>query len=280
MNPNQDYINNEIQNAIDWYYRQGKRYYYRLFYKIPGQAPILRAVMDELLTGNKEASAEKLRQELTYLASRGEFPIYIRVGGSSNDANPSEMPVFTKMNPQNALVPAGMNSISGIGNAYQQAGIYGPEHIGLIVDNERLKHEIDLIKYQHENSNSAFWVELANSELGKNLISGIMGIVQAFSMRGNPASLAGFSNQQQHTEHNEQIQQQQTNNTTQQMDEETLTMDELYNNYIAPLETNLAQIKSGMTVVDLLSKLVKLSSDAKNGDSLASFKIKTALNNL
>ncbi len=274
MNPNQDYINNEIQNAIDWYYRQGKRYYYRLFYKIPGQTPILRAVMDELLVGNKESSAEKLRQELTYLASRGEFPIYIRVGGSSNDANPSEMPVFTKMTPQN-LLPA-TNGINGIGN--MQPGIYGPEHIGLIVDNERLKHEIDLIKFQNQNSSNAFWVELANSELGKNLMQGVLAMVQAISMRGNPASLAGFSNQQQHTAHNEQIKEH--SNTTQQMEQDTLTMEDLYNNYIAPLENNLEAIKPGMTVIDLLGKLVKLSSDAKNGDQIASFKIKTALNNL
>jgi len=273
MNPNQSYIDQEIQNAIDWYYRQGKRYYYRLFYKVPGQTPILRAVMDELLTGNKEASAEKLRQELTYLSSRGEFPIYIRVGGSSNDANPSEIPVFAQL-ANKSLVPAGTNSINGIGTL--QTGIYGPEHIGLIVDNERLKHEIELIKYQHQNSNNSFWVEMANSELGKSLIQGIMGMIQIFGAKGNPASLAGFGNQQQ--QHIEQINEH--SNTTQQMDEEIMTVEELYNDYIAPLEKNLAIIKPGTTVTDLLEKFVRLSEAAKSGDKLAQFKINTALNNL
>jgi len=268
----QTIINEEINQAIEWYYRQGKRYYYRIFYKLPGQPPILRAVMDEALTGNKEASADKLRQELQYIATRGEFPVYLRVGGSANDANPSEMIVFPRLAQQNAIVPYQQQTgIAGISNL-PGGGIYGPEHVNLIKENAQLEHQIKMLEYKQQTSGNQFWVDLANSELGKNLIAGLLGIAQTLGGK-NPASLAGFGGTQQQP----QIQNFEQPMATQQQE---ITMEQLYVNYIEPLDQTLQTIKPGYSIFDLLTKLNELGKAAAAGDPIAKFKINTALNNL
>jgi hypothetical protein len=137
------------------------------------------------------------------------------------------------------------------------------------------------LKYKQETQGNQWLIDLCNTEVGKNLISGIMNIAAAFAAKGNPASLAGFNTQPQNTElpqlHHPQHQ---TQAMPHQQEQEEITLDEVFNNYLQPLDNNLQKLKPDMTIITLLGKLLELSDSAVKGDQLSKFKINTALNNL